>query len=462
MKAALAQPTTAAPALHRHLSPVSGNIARAHIAPILGPRVWWVGPLDVEGLLLGALQAALTAANNLLGHDQFAVDAHQLGTWTASQEHLRVDGRSLRSTAHATKFFPCHDGWLRAHDSRPGHICPLAKCLHTDSPESLARTMTAQQAEHLIREYGGTAAAVRTPQEWLASEPGRVVSARPWIDFTVPSPSPTHTPEPPRPPGLPGIRIIDLTDLTLGPAAAQLLALLGADVLRVVPPNQEAPTGRQLDTGFGKRTAEIDLNSDSGRSRLDEIFSEADAVISSGYRRRDASSALDSTAIARRHPHLAVVDITAWGDSGPWQHEGGSDTIVQAATGIAQLYSRPVHSTEEPSDVDGTGSTLVWRPAPREPGTLPVQALNQATGYGAAAATLALIARRHTEGTAGTARLSLARTAHELLTLPSLDGPAQDIPGVLDEVDSEYGVLTYARPAVLTGGMPMDYAAPPA
>ncbi|GAB79022.1 CoA-transferase family III [Austwickia chelonae] len=461
MKAALVRRTTAAPALHHHLTPVLGDIAPTRIAPILGPRMWWAGPLDVEGLLLGALQAALTAANDLLDHDRFAVDARQLSTWTASPEHLRVDGRPLHPVEHPTRFFPCQDGWIRAHDSRPHHNHPPARCLHTDSPEALARTMTAAQAEHLIREHGGTAAAVRTPQEWLASDMGRTVGARPWIDATLPDPDTSRIPENPPLRTLTGLQIIDLTDLALGPTSTRLLALLGADVLRVIPPHRSAPTGRQLDTGFGKRTVEIDLATTAGQDRLDELLAGADAVVHSCHRQEDATCALDIPATTRRHPHLAVVDITAWGNTSPWRHEAGSDAVVQAATGIAHLYSRPIHDTEEPADVDITNPTLVWRPSPRKPRTLPVRALNQATGYGAAAATLALIARRRRQGAAGTGRLSLARTAHELLNLPSLDGTAQELPGTLHEIDSDYGLLTYARPAVLAGGVPVDYAGPP-
>ena len=76
-----------------------------------------------------------------------------------------------------------------------------------------------------------------------------------------------------------------------------------------------------------------------------------------------------------------------------------------------------------------------WRP-----GALPVQALDHATGYGAAAAAILLLASRRRTGRGGAAKLSLARTAEELFSLPH---NSQE-PGMLPDPDySEGGVPSF-------------------
>ena len=48
---------------------------------------------------------------------------------------------------------------------------------------------------------------------------------------------------------------------------------------------------------------------------------------------------LDAATLATELPALAVVEIDAWGDHGPWGRDRGFDSIVQAATGLADIYA---------------------------------------------------------------------------------------------------------------------------
>lgn len=87
-----------------------------------------------------------------------------------------------------------------------------------------------------------------------------------------------------------------------------------------------------------------------------------------------------------------------------------------------------------------------------------------ATGYGVAAAAIALLARRLQTGLGGGARFSLVRTAEELFALPALDtaGMASLLPKPeLGTMASTYGELRYALPPLLVAGRPLDYTAPP-
>jgi crotonobetainyl-CoA:carnitine CoA-transferase CaiB-like acyl-CoA transferase len=135
---------------------------------------------------------------------------------------------------------------------------------------------------------------------------------------------------------------------------------------------------------------------------------------------------MDPAALAQRHPHLVVVRLSAWGTSGPWAGRRGFDSLVQAATGIATVY--------------GTSG---------EPGALPAQALDHATGYLAAATVLAALVRQRTEGGGWYGELSLAQTAHRLLAArrdASPPGPVPDPGPWLQTLDSTDGSVTVVAP----------------
>jgi crotonobetainyl-CoA:carnitine CoA-transferase CaiB-like acyl-CoA transferase len=157
---------------------------------------------------------------------------------------------------------------------------------------------------------------------------------------------------------------------------------------------------------------------------------------------------LEPEALLDARPELVVATLDSWGREGPWSGMRGFDSIVQAATGIADLYGAE----------DGDGG---W-----QPGVLPVQALDHATGYGLAAAAIALLAHRRQTGVGGWARMSLARTAEELFGLPAQPGKAGSPAGQPPTPDlrtqaSTYGELQYARPPLLLDGQPLDYGRPP-
>ncbi|MDQ5861366.1 MAG: CoA transferase, partial [Actinomycetota bacterium] len=142
-------------------------------------------------------------------------------------------------------------------------------------------------------------------------------------------------------------------------------------------------------------------------------------------------------------PDLVIVTLSAWGSGGPWNGRRGFDSLVQAACGIAERYGRTTH--------DG------W-----QPGALPVQALDHATGYGLAAAAIALLAERHRTGRGGAARLSLARTAEELFRLPAAASHGGSLPEPdFLVMDSPYGRLRYVGPPIMADGVPLEYSKGP-
>lgn len=426
------------PRLSAWLEPVVGPL---HDGPdvVAGPRCWWAGPLDVEGLALGSVRAAVTAYRLLTGERDLAVSAKQVAGAFSSQEHLLIDGGAPQMFAPLSRWFRVADGWVRLHGNYPHHVRALRDVYGSTEPEELSRSLldrTSDDVESAVDAAGGIAAALRTPDEWLRSAAGQAVAQEPWIRWRVGG---SAVPAPAGP-GLSGIKVLDLTRVIAGPTGTRLLAQLGADVLRLDPPHRPEILAQYLDTGAGKRSVEADLAEVGTSSRLEELLRAADVVVT-GYRPGAlARWGLGEEALRERHPHLVVVVLDAYGDRGPWAGRRGFDSIVQAATGIGHLYGR---------EVDGS-----WRP-----GALPVQALDYATGYGVAAAAMALLLRRSREG-AGSAHLSLARTAHLLLQMPSVSGAPRQLEVRTQQTRSPHGVLRQAVGPISREGVPVPLGVP--
>jgi crotonobetainyl-CoA:carnitine CoA-transferase CaiB-like acyl-CoA transferase len=401
--------------------------------------------LDVEGLALGSVQAAVTGLRSLLDarDEAFGVDAVSVAASFASLTLLRVDGRTPEGFAPLSGFFPAADGWVRTHANYPHHAAALQKALGVAGLNHLAaalREMPALEIEEVVQAAGGVAAAVRSSAEWARTLMGQLLHDQPWISFDLTDRAPLLCLNPER--RLSGIRVLDLTRVIAGPTGTRLLAALGADVLRIDPPQLPELLDQHLDTGFAKRSALADLRRPADRARLGELLATAD-VLSTGYRPGAlARFGLHPTGLRARYPQLVVVTLDAWGRHGPWRRARGFDSIVQAATGIADLY--------------GGTDTGSWRP-----GTLPVQALDHATGYGMAAAALALLARRARGAGAGSAHLSLAATAQLLLKIPGSPGRQRRLDPDLQSTRTPYGTLVHAPPPITFKGQPIRYPAGP-
>jgi crotonobetainyl-CoA:carnitine CoA-transferase CaiB-like acyl-CoA transferase len=228
-----------------------------------------------------------------------------------------------------------------------------------------------------------------------------------------------------------GVRVLDLTRVIAGPVCSRYLGALGADVLRLDPSHRpDLELEQPADTLLGKRSAILDFNSTEGAGRLEGLLGGADVVLS-GYR----PGALDRfglapTDLARRYPGVVVVQLAAWGHSGPWAERRGFDSIVQAATGIAAVEA---------------GDEGV-------PGALPCQLLDHGTGYLAAAATLDGLRRQESDGGTQVRRLSLARTAHWLL-----QEPGREALGANQEQPTDSGIFL----SPLSAPVSIDAVPPP-
>ncbi|MGW0334020.1 CoA transferase [Streptomyces sp. NPDC003011] len=381
------------------------------------------------------------------------VDDGAVATAFASERQLRVDGRAPVTFAPLSRFWRTTDGWVRTHANYPHHRARLLGALGVPEGEGAAAAVesalaerSAAEVEESVYAAGGLAVALRTPEEWAAHEQGAAVAGRPLVERARLDSAPARVLAPldgGRAPLLPaaGLRVLDLTRVVAGPVATRTLALLGADVLRVDAPRWPELPDQHADTGFGKRSATLDLA--AGRRTFEELLAAADVVVT-GYRPGCLDRfGLSPQALAERRPGVVVAQLSAWGAYGPWGGRRGFDSLVQAATGIAAAE----------------GSV-------QRPGALPAQALDHGTGYLLAAAVLRALTEQSDEGGSRSVRLALARTAQWLMSGVEGDGTedaAYDGAGPwLAERDSALGRLRYARPPVSFAGGPLDWTRPPA
>lgn len=278
------------------------------------------------------------------------------------------------------------DGWVRIHTNAPHHRLAAILALEVgeggDERGRITATvteMTALEVEEAVLDCGGAAAVLRSPAQWAAHPQGIVLAAEPLIAWTTAGQSGRE----------PGFKVLDLTRVIAGPVATRFLAGLGAEVLRIDPPDWNEPAVSPEMT-LGKRSARASFHDAGGMRKLGLLIAEADVIVH-GYR-ADALErlGLGDEAIRELNPGIVDVAIDAYGWTGPWRNRRGFDSLVQMSSGIADNGDE--------------------KPLP-----LPVQALDHATGYLAAAAVLEGLRRRRDSGQGSTAKLSLARTA---LALP--------------------------------------------
>ncbi|MCP3754789.1 CoA transferase [Streptomyces sp. TBY4] len=390
-----------------------------------GPSGLGDGPLPVRELaratvgvcaLAAAELAAVRAGGGAEDVAPLLVDEGAVATAFVSERHLLIDGRAPVTFAPLSGFWRAADGWVRTHANYPHHEAALARVLGTGTREGVAAAIARRRAVDVQEEVyaaGGLAVAVLTegfgaPQP-LVERTCSGVRGRPLGPVAAGTGAP-----------LEGVRVLDLTRVIAGPVATRTLGLLGADVLRIDSPGLPESDDAYADTGFGKRSAVLDLAAAEDREVLDGLLAGADVVVT-GYRPGALSQyGLGAEELLARRPGLVVAELCAWGRQGPWAGRRGFDSLVQAGYGISAACG------------DGTA-----------PGVLPAQALDHGTGYLVAAGVLRALA----EGGGQALRFSLAGTASWLVR--EVPGAGAPVPGYspdpwLRETGSGYGPLRYA------------------
>ena len=147
---------------------------------------------------------------------------------------------------------------------------------------------------------------------------------------------------------LTGLRVIDLTTVVLGPYATQIIADLGADVIKVEPPEGDvfraARPGRLDDIGAGfqnfnrnKRSVVVDLKSNEGQHHLTELVRGADVVVHNMRLKSAANLGADYATLRAVNEQLIYCFSPGFGSTGPDADAPAYDDIIQARAGLADL-----------------------------------------------------------------------------------------------------------------------------
>lgn len=415
-----------------------------------GVRIEGEDPVLPGPFLLGTASAAAIAAAGQAAADlwyersgqrqRVSINMRRAAAALRSDRYLRIDGQPPPTPwGDISGLYATADGrWVQLHCNFPHHRDGTAALLGVAPEREQVAAAVAKwnglALSEALSEAGMCAALVRERSEWEELDQARAVGKLPLFEvIRIGDAPPEPLPEAERP--LSGVRVLDLTRVLAGPVAGRTLAEHGADVLRITSRHLPGfPDSVDIDTGHGKRSANIDLRGVEGRMMLESLSATADVFLQS-YR----PGALDALGfapwqLAQMRPGIIYVTLSAYGHEGPWAGRRGFDSLVQSASGIVHEQS--------------AGAV--------PPRHLPVQALDYVTGYLLAFGATVALRRRAREGGSYLVRCSLAQTGRWLwdlgrtrldrAVLPGLE--AEDVGDLLTSSQSRQGLLTHLGPAV--------------
>jgi formyl-CoA transferase/CoA:oxalate CoA-transferase len=198
-----------------------------------------------------------------------------------------------------------------------------------------------------------------------------------------------------------GTQVLDVTTSIAGPYCAQILAALGADVIKVErpdtgddarawgPPFWNGEGTMFLSANAGKRSLGISLRDPDGREAVLRLAERSDVFLQSLRPGHAEALGLGPEAVRARNPRVVYCSVGAYGRVGPLSREPGYDALMQAAGGLISVTGEP------------------GRPGVRVGASL----IDQGTGTWAALGVLAALLERDRTGTAPAVDVSLYETA---------------------------------------------------
>src|ERR1700749_4968430 len=154
---------------------------------------------------------------------------------------------------------------------------------------------------------------------------------------------------------LAGLRVLELARILAGPWAGQILADLGADVIKVErkgagddtrgwgPPFVAAAGGGHLGAAYfhatnrGKRSIELDFETEEGRRIVRKLAARSDVLVENFKVGGLAKVGLDYASLAADNPRLIYCSVTGFGQTGPYAPRAGYDLMAQGIGGVMGL-----------------------------------------------------------------------------------------------------------------------------
>jgi crotonobetainyl-CoA:carnitine CoA-transferase CaiB-like acyl-CoA transferase len=165
----------------------------------------------------------------------------------------------------------------------------------------------------------------------------------------------------PSPPALAGVRVLDLSRVLAGPWCTQVLADLGADVIKVERPSGDGHPGGDDTRGWGppflkdamgketgeaayylgtnrnKRSVTIDIATPAGAGLVRTMATQCDVLVENFKVGDMARHGLDATSLLALNPRLVYCSITGFGQTGPYRERAGYDYAVQGMGGLMSV-----------------------------------------------------------------------------------------------------------------------------
>ncbi|MEW6124373.1 MAG: CaiB/BaiF CoA-transferase family protein [Pseudomonadota bacterium] len=210
---------------------------------------------------------------------------------------------------------------------------------------------------------------------------------------------------------LAGIRVLELARILAGPWAGQVLADLGAEVIKVErpgagddtrgwgPPFMKGADGADIGAAYfhatnrGKKSVAVDFETEEGQRVIRALAARTDVVIENFKVGGLAKYGLDYESLAKENPRLVYCSVTGFGQDGPYAPRAGYDYLVQGMGGLMDLTGQP----------DG------------EPQKVGVAFADIFTGLYATVGILAALRRRESTGKGGRVDMALLDTQVSVL-----------------------------------------------
>ena len=150
---------------------------------------------------------------------------------------------------------------------------------------------------------------------------------------------------------LAGVRVLDLTSVVLGPYATQMLGDLGADIIKIEPPEGDTTryTGPRVSADMAslflgvnrnKRSIVLDLKTPAARDVLLRLVDKADVFVHNIRPQKLDKIGLGPEALCARNPRLIYAGIHGWREDGPYSGRPAYDDIIQGLCGVASLMDQ--------------------------------------------------------------------------------------------------------------------------
>jgi crotonobetainyl-CoA:carnitine CoA-transferase CaiB-like acyl-CoA transferase len=155
---------------------------------------------------------------------------------------------------------------------------------------------------------------------------------------------------------LAGLKVVELARILAGPWAGQILADLGAEVIKVESPEGDDTRkwgppfidneGEKTAAYFhccnrGKKSVTVDFRTEEGLAAVHRLLADADIVIENFKVGGLARFGLDFESLHARYPRLIYCSITGFGQTGPYAARAGYDYIVQGMSGLMSVTGEP-------------------------------------------------------------------------------------------------------------------------